>query len=507
MKLSTKSRYALRALANLIDQGCCCSVKKIAQNEHLSSDYLEKIFSKLKKAGVLTVERGASGGYILSRDTKDITLKEVIDSLEKPEFSCPDICNCHSKNLYQQIQSGFNQVLNSITLSSIDDSNKTVYLDYAASTPIDPQVISTLISYLNPKYSGNSSSLHQFGLNAAQVVEDSRATFAQILNAKEDEIIFTSSATESNNTVLKGVAWANQTKGRHIIISSIEHDCVRNSAQWLKSQGFEITQIPVDKDGFVDLKFLEKSLRPDTILVSVIHGNNEIGTIQDIRKIGKICHDHGVYFHTDAAQSFSKIPIDVQKDNIDFLTISSQKIYGPKGVALLYVKSDSKITPLLHGGGHEFGIRSSTVNVPLIAAFTKAAQIAVDSMDSENKRLTLLRDYLIKNILKNIPNTHLNGSARNRLCNNINVSFDKIEGESILLDLDMHGIICSTGSACSSHSLEPSHVLLSLGLKAEQAHSSIRFSLGRFTTKADLDYLLKILPQTIQKMRQLSPFK
>lgn len=507
MKLSTKSRYALRALTNLIGQGCCCSVKKIAKDEHLSSDYLEKIFAKLKKAGVLDVERGASGGYMLSRDPKDISLKEVITALEKPEFSCPDVCQCHTKNLYQQIQTGFNQVLSSISLDSVDNSNKTVYLDYAASTPVDPQVVSTLISYLNPKYSGNSSSLHQFGLNAAQVIEDSRSVFAKILNGKDEEIIFTSSATESNNTVLKGVAWANQAKGRHIIISSIEHDCVRNSAKWLKTQGFEITEIPVDKEGFIDFKFLEKSIRPDTILVSIIHGNNEIGTIQDIRKIGKLCRNRGVYFHTDASQSFSKVPIDIQKDNIDFLTISSQKIYGPKGVALLYVKSGSKITPLLHGGGHEFGIRSSTVNVPLIAAFTKAAQIAIDSMDSENKRLTQLRDYLIKNILTKIPDTHLNGSAKNRLCNNINISFDKIEGESILLDLDMNGIICSTGSACSSHSLEPSHVLLALGLKAEQAHSSIRFSLGRFTTKKDLDYLLKILPQTIQKMRQLSPFK
>lgn len=507
MKLSTKSRYALRALTNLIGQGCCCSVKKIAKDEHLSSDYLEKIFAKLKKAGVLDVERGASGGYMLSRDPKDISLKEIITALEKPEFSCPDVCQCHTKNLYQQIQTGFNQVLSSISLDSVDDSNKTVYLDYAASTPVDPQVVSTLISYLNPKYSGNSSSLHQFGLNAAQVIEDSRSVFAKILNAKEEEIIFTSSATESNNTVLKGVAWANSKKGKHIIISSIEHDCVRNSAKWLKSQGFEITEVPVDKEGFIDFKFLEKSIHPDTILVSIIHGNNEIGTIQDIRKIGKLCHDRGVYFHTDASQSFSKIPINVQKDNIDFLTISSQKIYGPKGVALLYVKSGSKITPLLHGGGHEFGIRSSTVNVPLIAAFTKAAQIAIDSMESENKRLTQLRDYLIKNILTKIPDTHLNGSAKSRLCNNINISFDKIEGESILLDLDMNGIICSTGSACSSHSLEPSHVLLALGLKAEQAHSSIRFSLGRFTTKKDLDYLLKILPQTIQKMRQLSPFK
>jgi len=508
MKLSTKSRYGLRALANLIGQDCCCSVSKISKEEHISSDYLEKIFVKLKKAGVLKVERGAAGGYTLSRDPSQITLKEVIDSLEKAEFSCPSICNCQSKSVYQQIQSGFSQVLNSITLDHLTDSqNKLTYFDYAASTPIDPQVLSTMLPYFDFSYSGNSSSLHQFGLKSAQAIEDSRVIFSKILNSKPEEIIFTASATESNNTVLKGVAFANKDKGKHILISSIEHDCVRESARWLKTQGFEITEIPVDKDGLVDFQFLEKNIRPDTILVSVIHGNNEIGTIQDILKIGKICHDRGVYFHTDASQSFTKVTIDVQKDNIDFLTASSHKIYGPKGVALLYIKSGSNITPLLHGGGHEFGIRSSTVNTPLVVGFAKAAQIAIDQMDQENSRLTQLRDYLIKNILKNIPNTHLNGSAKFRLSNNVNISFDKIEGESLQLSLDLYGIAVSTGSACSSHSLEPSHVLSAIGQKPEQAHSSIRFSLGRFTTKSQIDYLLKILPGEVSKLRKLSPFK
>jgi len=508
MNLSTKSRYGIRALTNLIDQGCCCSVKKIAQKEHISSDYLEKIFAKLKKAGLVKVERGASGGYTLSRNPDQITLKQVISALEKPGFVCPDFCSCQSKSVWQQVESGFNQVLSSITLDRlIDSQNKLFYFDYAASTPIDPQVLTAMLPYFGFSFSGNSSSLHQFGLKSAQAIEDSRTIFAQILNSKSEEIIFTGSATESNNTVLKGVAFACSAKGRHIIISSIEHDCVRQSAAWLKSQGFEITEIPVDKDGFIDFQFLEKNIRPDTILVSVIHGNNEIGTIQDIRKIGQLCRNRGVYFHTDASQSFGKISIDVQKDNIDFLTSSSHKIYGPKGVALLYIKSGSKITPLLHGGGHEFGYRSSTVNTPLIVGFAKAAQLSVDQMDQENTRLSQFRDFLIKNILKTIPHTHLNGSATHRLSNNINISFDYIEGESLQLSLDLYGIACSTGSACSSHSLEPSHVLLAIGQPPEQAHSSIRFSLGRFTTKSEIDYLLKILPQEVEKLRQFSPFK
>ena len=508
MNLSTKSRYGIRALTNLIGQDCCCSVSKIAQKEHISSDYLEKIFAKLKKADIVKVERGASGGYTLNRDASKITLQQVINALEKPEFVCPDFCNCQSKSVWHQIQSRFNQVLSSITLDTLVASkNKLIYFDYAASTPTDPEVLATMLPYFDFNYSGNTSSLHQFGLKSSQAVEDSRAIFADILNSKPEEIIFTSSATESNNTVLKGVAFANIKKGRHIIISSIEHDCVRESAYWLKTQGFEVTEIPVNKDGLLNIDLLKASIRPDTILVSVIHGNNEIGTIQDIRKIGKLCRDRGVYFHTDASQSFGKVPIDVQKDYIDFLTISSHKIYGPKGVALLYIKSGSQITPLLHGGGHEFGYRSSTVNTPLIVGFAAAAQISINSLNQENHRLTQLRDYLIKNILKTIPNTHLNGSTTYRLSNNINISFDKIEGESLQLSLDFYGIACSTGSACSSHSLKPSHVLLAIGQPAEQAHSSIRFSLGRFTCQSEIDYLLKVLPIEVEKLRKLSPFK
>lgn len=508
MKLSTKSRYGLRALTNLVGQDCCCSVNQISQKEHLSSDYLEKIFSKLKKAGILKVERGVNGGYSLARNPKTISVGEVITALEKPEFICPNFCSCQSKSVWQKIQSGFSHVLNSITLDQLDISqNKSVYLDYAASTPVDPNVLSAMLPYFNPSFSGNTMSLHKLGTNASQVVESCRQSFANLLKVKKSEIIFTSSATESNNTVLKGIAFANQKKGKHLIISSIEHDCILNSANWLKTQGFEITQIPVDKYGHLDLNKLEKSIRKDTILVSIIHGNNEIGTIQDIKKIGQICKDRGVYFHTDASQSFTKVPLDLSKLNIDLLTASSHKIYGPKGAALLYIKSGTKITPLLHGGGHEFGLRSSTVNLPAIVGFTKAAEIATANFDQENSYLTNLRDYLIKNILKSIPDSFLNGDPKNRLSNNVNISFARVEGESLLLELDYYGISASTGSACSSTSLEPSHVLLATGLKPEQSHGSLRFSLGRFTTKSEVDYLLKVLPQVINKFRQISPFK
>lgn len=385
--------------------------------------------------------------------------------------------------------------------------NKQIYFDYAASTPVDPRVLDAMQLYFQTEYCGNTMSLHSFGQKSSQAVEDSRSVFAHILNSKPEEIIFTASATESNNTVLKGIAFANSKKGNHIIISSVEHDCVLESANWLQKQGFEITKLPVDKFGLVDLEILKSSIRPDTILVSIIHGNNEIGTIQDIESIGKICKEHHVYFHTDASQSFTKVPIDVRKTNIDLLTASSHKIYGPKGVALLYIKSGTKIEPLLHGGGHEFGLRSSTVNTPLIVGFTKAASICIKEMVFETKRLTELRDQLINRILTTIEGSSLNGHPQKRLFNNVNISFSKVEGESLMLQLDFAGIACSTGSACSSTSLEPSHVLLATGLKPHEAHGSLRFSLGRWTTQEDIDYLLKVLPEVIDKFRILSPFK
>jgi len=380
------------------------------------------------------------------------------------------------------------------------------YLDYAATTPVDPRVLKAMLPYFTKKF-GNSISLHTFGQEAKKALEKTRLIMAEALNAKnKDEIIFTSSATESNNLAIKGIAFANQNKGKHIIISSIEHSCVLNSSQWLEKQGFKITKIKVDKYGLIDPKEIEKAIRKDTILVSIIHANNEIGTIEPIEEIGKICEKKKVYFHTDAVQSFAKIPIDIQKMKVDLLTASSHKLYGPKGAALLYIKKGTKIEPLIHGGGHEFGLRASTVNVPAIVGFGKAVEICEKEMKKESKRQIKLRNKLINGVLKKIPDSYLNGHPTKRLPNNTNFSFAYVEGESILMDLNSYGIASSTGSACSSEELEPSHVLLACGSRLEQAHGSLRLTIGRWTKEKDINYLLKILPKTIKKLRELSPY-
>jgi len=383
---------------------------------------------------------------------------------------------------------------------------KRIYLDYAATTPVDPQVVKAILPYLTEKF-GNTMSLHSYGQKTNEAVEKARKTIARFINAQPTDIYFTASATESNNLALKGVAFANKHKGRHIIISSIEHDCIIESAAWLEKQGFEITKLPVDQYGLIDPKQLERKIKKDTILVSIIHGNNEIGTIQDIKQIGKICREKNVYFHTDASQSFGKIPIDVEKMNIDLLTASSHKIYGPAGAALLYVKKGVLIEPLLHGGGHEKNLRSSTLNVAAIIGFAKAVEICQKKMDKENEYLKKLRDKLIDGILSKIKGAYLNGHPIQRLSNNVNFSFPFVEGESLVFKLDSLGISCSTGSACSSRTLEPSHVLLALGLPPQGAHGSLRISLGRWTKESDINYLLKVLPKTVEKLRKISPFK
>lgn len=384
--------------------------------------------------------------------------------------------------------------------------NKRIYLDYAATTPVDPRVIKAMSPYLTGKF-GNPASLHSFGNEAKEALEKSREIIAKAIKADPKEIIFTSSATESNNTVIKGVAFANRDKGKHILISSIEHDCILNSAEWLKKQGFDVEKLPVDKYGLVDPKEIERKIRKDTILVSVMHANNEVGTIEPIAEIGKICRENNVYFHTDAAQSFGKIPIDVKKMNIDLLTASSQKMYGPKGIACLFIRKGIKIEPLLHGGGQEFGKRSSTVNVVSAVGFAKAVEICLSEMDKESKRLIKLRDKIIKNILKEVADSYLNGHSKKRLPNNVNMRFSFVEGESILFQLDSLGIAISTASACSSPKLEPSHVLMAMGLKHEEAHGSLRVSMGRWTTEKDVEYLIKVLPGIINKLREISPHK
>lgn len=383
---------------------------------------------------------------------------------------------------------------------------KKIYLDYAATTPVDPRVLKEMLPYFSEKF-GNTMSLHFFGQEAKEALENARWMVANFIGARLEEIIFTSSATESNNLALKGIALANEKRGKNIIISSIEHPCVIESAKWLETQGFKITKIKVDKYGLVDPEDVKRAIKKETILVSIMHANNEIGTIQPIEEIGKICKEKGIYFHTDAVQSLGKIEVNVEKLNVDLLSGSSHKIYGPKGVGFLYLKKGTKISPLLHGGGHEFGLRPSTVNLPGIIGFAKAIEICKKEMEKESKKLRKLSEKLIKGVLEKIEGSKLNGHPTKRLPNIVNFSFRGIEGESLVFKLDMEGIAASTGSACSSAKLQASHVLLALGLSPKEAHGSLRLSLGRWTKEKDIDYVLEVLPKVVKDLRKISPFK
>jgi len=382
---------------------------------------------------------------------------------------------------------------------------KRIYMDYAATTPVDPRVLKAMQPYHSKKF-GNTMSLHSFGQEAKKAIEQSRQKLASLMNARSGKVVFTGSATEANNQALKGVAFANKEKGRHIIVSSIEHHCILESARWLQRQGFELTYLPVDSYGLVDPSAVEEAMRKDTILVSIMHANNEIGTIEPIGEIGKICREREIYFHTDAAQSLGKIPVDVEELNVDLLTACAHKMYGPKGVGALFIGEGVRIEPLLHGGGHEFGLRSSTVNVPGIVGFGVAADLAKQKMKKESERLTKLMKKLVDGVLS-IEESHLNGHPKLRLPTIANFRFAFIEGESLVAQLDMGKISASTGSACSSQSLEPSHVLTAIGLKHEEAHGSLRLSLGRWSTGQEVDYVLELLPRAVQRLRDISPFK
>lgn len=376
-------------------------------------------------------------------------------------------------------------------------------MDYAATTPLDPRVLEAMRPYFTAVY-GNASSINMFGLEARGALEDSRKVVASLVNADAKELIFTGSATESNNLVLKGFAFRRGKEKTHIAISTIEHDCVLNSAKWLEKQGFKITYVPVDRYGLLDLEELENALRSGASLVSIIHANNEIGTIQPLKDIGQLCYEYGAFFHTDAAQSFGKIPIDVKEMNIDLMTVNAHKIYGPKGVGGLFIRKGIRIEPLLHGGGHEFGLRSGTENVPGIVGFAKAVGLRREEMEREAEKLSMFRDRLIECTLE-IEEAYLNGHPTKRLPNIANFRFSYIEGESLVLLLNDEGVAASTGSACSSRSLEPSHVLLALGLRPEEVHGSLRISLGKYNTEGDIDYILEALPEAVGKLREISP--
>ncbi|MEX2705804.1 MAG: cysteine desulfurase family protein [Candidatus Freyrarchaeum guaymaensis] len=392
-----------------------------------------------------------------------------------------------------------------LVLGEGEEPARLVFMDYVSGKPVDPRVLEAMEPY-HKEIFGNPSSLHLFGDPPVEAMEEARKKVADLIGAKDPrEIVFTSGATESNNLALKGVAFRNQHKGNHIIISAVEHISIINVTRYLEKFGFETTRVGVDKYGVVELDKLEKRIRPETLLISVNYANSEIGTIEPIREISEIAHEHNVLLHVDAVAAEGLIPIDVQKDGIDLLTLSSNDIYGPRGVGGLYVRTGVAIEPIIHGGGQERGLRSGTESIPGMVGMGKAAEIAKKEMQKESSRLQRMRDRIINTVLDTIGHSYLNGHPTQRVPNNAHFRFDYIEGEAILLGLNMNGIAVSTGSACAAKRLEPSHVLIATGLLKEEAHGSLELTLGRYNTEEDVDYFLEVLPQVIDRLRELSP--
>lgn len=380
---------------------------------------------------------------------------------------------------------------------------KRIYLDHNATAPVNPDVLKAMLPYFEENF-GNASSVHRFGREANEAVAGARQQVADLIGAEPRNIIFTSGGTESDNLAIKGVAYANEKKGKHIITSQIEHHAVLNTCKFLEKRGFEVTYIKVDKSGKVDLDQLRDSIRKDTVLITIVHGNNEIGTIQDIDEIGKIAADNGVSFHTDAVQTCGKIPVDVNKSNAALLSMSGHKIYGPKGVGALFLRKGTRLMPLQVGGHHESNRRAGTENVPGIVGMGKAFEIARQSMEKNRKKLVELRDRLQSELANRIGDTVVNGHPTDRLPNTLNMCFRYVEGESMIMMLDMKGVAVSSGSACTSGSLDPSHVLLAIGLSHEIAHGSLRFSLGAGNTREDVDYVAEVLPEIVERLRKMS---
>ena len=379
-----------------------------------------------------------------------------------------------------------------------------IYFDHNATTPVLDEVFEAMVPFLKDQW-GNPSSIHWAGRGTRKAVEDARERVCALLNCAPLELIFTSSGTEGDNHAIKGLAYAQKNKGNHIITTKVEHPAVLSTCKHLQKEGFEITYLDVDKDGLIDLDELQKAITPKTILISVMFANNETGVLFPIKEIGKIAKEKGVAFHTDAVQAAGKIKIDVADLNVDLMTISGHKLYGPKGVGALFIKRGTRLVPIMHGGHQERNRRGGTENVPGIVAMGKAAEIAIRDMDKETEHLQALKERLEKGMLEKIPHIKVNGHPDKRLPNTSNISFEFVEGESLLLNLDMKGIAASSGSACTSGSLEPSHVLVSMGLSHELSHGSVRFSLGKSNTVQEIDYLLEIMPPIVERMRSMSP--
>lgn len=382
--------------------------------------------------------------------------------------------------------------------------NKRVYFDYSATTPMKKEVLDEMLPFFNTEF-GNPSSIHSFGRHGKSVLDISRDRIAKTLNAKSEEIFFTGGGTEADNWAIKGVAYANKNKGNHIITTKIEHHAVLHTCEYLEKEGFEVTYLDVDEYGLIDVNDVKNAIKDTTILISIMFANNEIGTVQSIKEIGQVAKEKGVIFHTDAVQAYGNIVMDVNDLNIDLMSISAHKVYGPKGVGALYIRKGTKIHQLIHGGAQEKRRRAGTENIPGIVGFGKAAEMAYENIEDHVNKLLDLRDKLIKGLMDKIPYTKLNGHPTKRLPGNVNLSFEFIEGESLLLSLDMVGIAGSSGSACTSGSLDPSHVLMAIGLNHETAHGSLRLTIGDFTTEEDIDYVIEKLPPIVDRLRQMSP--
>jgi len=379
-------------------------------------------------------------------------------------------------------------------------------MDHGATTAVDPEVKKEMMKFFSDEF-GNASQMYEYGRNAAIAVQEARERVAKLIGAEQErEIIFNSGGTEADNTALKGIMLAKRNKKKHMITSVIEHPAILRTAEFLETQGIKVTYLPVDNFGLISLEDLKQEISSETALVSIMHANNEIGTIEPVKEIGEIAHDAGALFHTDAVQTVGKIPVDVKKLNIDLLSLSSHKLYGPKGVGALYKKQGIRLEPLMHGGGHEKGYRSGTENVSGIVGLGKATEIAQKELLKEKEKLIKMRDRIIDNMLK-VEDTVLNGHRTKRLPHNANISFKYVEGEALILRLDAKGIYGSTGSACSTKKLEASHVLLAIGLRHEVAHGSLRLTLGRWTTDKEVDYVIKEVPQVIKELREMSAFR
>lgn len=381
---------------------------------------------------------------------------------------------------------------------------RRVYLDHSATTPVRPEVLEAMLPFLKDTY-GNPSSIHSFGQEGKKALEESREKVAAAIGASPDEIIFTSGGTEADNLAIIGTARAYAKKGRHIIISSIEHHAALDSAKYLEKQGFQVTYLPVTGEGLVQVEDVARAIRPDTILISVMHVNNEVGTVQPVAEIGRLARERGILFHTDAVQSLGKLPVNVKEIQADLVAISSHKIYGPKGVGALYVRRGVRLEPLFYGGGQERKRRPGTENLPGIVGFGRAVELIIPEMETEAARLSALRDRLLDGIVERIDDVVVTGSRQHRVCNNASFCVKYVEGESMLLLLDMQGVAASSGSACTSGSLDPSHVLLAMGIPVEVAHGSLRMTLGRQNTEEDVDYVLEVLPPIVDRLRQMSP--